>query len=100
MCAAVPEGFDPFTKVIKKNDFENCLNIWVSTDRVGRTYKEDMVFSREDGRLYAFKRKFIHLGIKGLVSGGTDLLIDSQRLAAEYGQEETYAFNLTFFEME
>ena len=54
-CAFVPNGIDPFTKVVNAGLFETCLAIWLRQDAIGRTYKEDMKISTEDGRLLGFK---------------------------------------------
>lgn len=48
-CEYVPQGYNPFTKVIEKWRYKACLDIWLKEDRIGRTYKEDLKVKVENG---------------------------------------------------
>ena len=47
-CARVPNGMDPFQKVIHPGIFLSCLKEWINDDYFGKIYSEDIKFS-DDG---------------------------------------------------
>lgn len=99
-CLFAPGGTDPFTKVLNAAQFELCLEIWLKQDTIGRTYKEDMKISSEDGRLLGFKQRVDVQMLRGLSSEGIPFMLDIQTLEQTYGLNETYSFHYRYGEIE
>ena len=99
-CAFVPDGIDPFTKVIDAGLFETCLTIWFKSDSIGRTFKEDIKISGEDGRMLGFKLRVDVVALKGLSTEGIPFMLEVQDIQNTYGLHETYSFWIRFMEIE
>ena len=79
-CNSASDGIDPFTKVLDAGLFESCLEFWLKEDNIGRTYKEDMKISAEDGRLLGFKLKVDVKRLDGLATEAIPFMLDIQEI--------------------
>ena len=99
-CDQVPRGLDPFYKVINRDDFNYCLNLWFASSSTGRAYKSQMHLFSANDNLHGYRFKLDIIQLAGLASDGTKLLEDVRRITKEYGTNETYAYYRRFFEIE
>ena len=99
-CEYAREGYDPFVKVLEGGIFKSCLDIWLSTDTIGRTFKDDIRLNLEDNRLVGYKFRATVVPLNGLSKEGIPYLDDAERIVETYGLYDSYQWYMRNMEIE
>ena len=99
-CAIVPDGLDPFQKVIHPGIFLSCLKEWINDDYFGKIYSEDIKFSADGWQINGFKARIDITKLESLAIEGVQMLEDLRRIEKDYGLTETNIYFRFFMDIE
>ena len=54
-CDQFEKDLDPFLKVIERQTFSYCLNVWTSSTSMGRAYKRDLKLFSDNSNLHGYR---------------------------------------------
>ena len=55
-CIYAPDGIDPFLKAIPYDQFKSCLNLWLTDDPIGSTYRTEIKFDYQTDTIEGWKQ--------------------------------------------
>lgn len=99
-CEIAPNGLDPFLKVLDPPVFRSCLRQWTSDDYLGRSFREHLKYSQEDGALTSFKMRILMAKLDSFAVEGVKLLKDLYRIEEKYGLKDTSSYQKEFINIE
>ena len=88
----MPNGRNPFTKVIDRYKFTACFDIWLDLDPVGRAYKSDLKLGSAREGLLGYKLKIDIIVMDRLATDGVAMMEDLRRIEKSYGPGEGYSW--------